>query len=141
MLNKAVTVDSLVANEFAVEINGQQVSGILQVTGLVSYQCDDSGNRLLPPFEIAKMVERDSNNTFNKWLRETLTARHTNDRPRREVTILAVDDGVVTRRWTAKNAWIKEVRYTPFDSASFELVAETYVISYDDIEESWPAGE
>ncbi len=139
MLNNASTLDSLVANEFALEINGQKISGILQISGLVTYQCDETGKRQLPPFEIAKMVERDGNNIFNSWLRETLAARHSAEHPRRDVTIVAVDDGVVTRRWTAKNAWIQAVRYSPFDSGSFELVAETVVIMYDDIEENWTA--
>jgi hypothetical protein len=139
MLNNAATVDSLIANEFALEINGQKISGILQISGLVTYQCDAAGTRQMPPFEVAKMVERDGNNVFNTWLRETLAARHAAERPRRDVTIAAVDDGIVTRRWTAKNAWIQAVRYSPFDSGSFELVAETIVVMYDDIEESWPA--
>jgi hypothetical protein len=49
------------------------------------------------------------------------------------------DDGVVTRRWNAKNAWIMKISYSDFDSGSFEMIEETFVIGYDDIEEEWPA--
>lgn len=139
MATDYVAVDSLIANEFALEINGERVHGVLAVSGLVTYKMGDDGRRVLPPFEIAKMVQRDANNVFNTWLRETMNARHNDGNPRRDVTVVAIDDGVVTRRWTAKNAWIQEVRYSDFDSASFEMVAETFTIAYDDIEEEWPA--
>ncbi|MEO1646033.1 MAG: phage tail protein, partial [Chloroflexota bacterium] len=85
-----------------------------------------------------KMVERDGANAFNSWLRETTSARDSDDKPRRDVTVVAVDDGVETRRWKAVNAWIVSVGYSDFDSASFEMVAETLVIAYEDIEESFP---
>jgi hypothetical protein len=134
-MTNLVTVDSLVANEFGLEINGQRVGGIFRIAHLVTFSLDDSGKRVKPPFEISKMVERDGNNVFNTWLRETLGG----SQPRREVTVLAIDDGVITRRWKVKNAWIKEVKYSAFDSASFEMVAETAVILYDDIEDSFPA--
>lgn len=137
--NTVIAVDSLIANEFALELNGEAVQGVLSVNKLVTYKVDADGNRVMPPFEVAKMVQRDGNLPFNKWLRETTDKRNTPERPRRDVTVVAVDDGVVTRRWTAKNAWIAEVRYSDFDSASFEIVAEVYVIMYDDIEEAWPA--
>lgn len=132
------TIDSLVSNEFALEINGTRVNGILQISHLVTFRLHEDGTRSLPPFEVSKIVERDSNTVFNRWLRETLDGRHEAARVRRDITVVAVDDGVVTRRWTARNAWIQEVRYSAFDSSSFEMVAETYVISYDDIEDSWP---
>jgi hypothetical protein len=137
MMNKVVQLDSLIANEFALEINGETATGIFRVSNFRSFATDDEGNRIKPPFEVAKMVQRDSNNNFNKWLRETTAAF--GEKPRRDVTIVAIDDGVVTRRWTAKSAWIKEVRYSAFDSGSFEMVEETFVIAYDDIEEAWPA--
>lgn len=133
-----VTVDSLVANEFGLEINGQRVNGIFRIANLVTFSLDESGKRVLPPFEISKMVERDGNNLFNTWLRETLAARGSNP-PQRDVTILAIDDGIITRRWSVKNARITQVRYSDFDSASFEMVAEIAVILYDDIEDSFPA--
>lgn len=140
-MSNTVQIDSLIANEFAFEINGEAVSGVFRVGNLVTYSTDNEGNRLKPSFEVSKMVERDGNNAFNSWLRETTDARNSDDNPRRDVTVVAVDDGVETRRWTAKNAWIKHVSYSDFDSSSFEMVAETFVIAYDDIEEAFPASE
>lgn len=138
-MNNTVQIDSLIANEFAFEIGGEAVNGVFRVSNLVTYATNEDGERIKPPFEVSKMVQRDGNNTFNQWLRETMTARNGDDKPRRDVTVVAVDDGVETRRWTAKNAWIAKVSYSDFDGGSFEMVAETYVIGYDDIEESWPA--
>jgi hypothetical protein len=132
------TIDSLVSNEFAFEINGTRVNGILQISQLVTLRLNADGTRSLPPFEVSKIVERDANSAFNLWLRETLEGRNAGTRARRDVTVVAVDDGIETRRWTARSAWIQEVRYSTFDSASFEMVAETYIIAYDDIEDSWP---
>ena len=137
--SQRVMLDSLVSNEFAFEINGERVNGVLHIGHLVTFRLQDDGKRLLPPFEVSKIVERDASSAFNAWLRETIEGRQALSRPRRDVTIVAVDDGVVTRRWTARNAWIQEVRYSAFDSTSFEMVAETYVIAYDDMEDSWPA--
>lgn len=137
--SQRVMLDSLVANEFAFEINGQRVNGVLSIGHLVTFRLQEDGTRMLPPFEVSKIVERDSSSVFNAWLRETIESRQSSSRPRRDVTVVAIDDGVVTRRWTARNAWIREVRYSAFDSTSFEMVAETYVIAYDDMEDSWPA--
>lgn len=137
--SQRVMLDSLVSNEFAFEINGVHVNGVLNINHLVTFRLQDDGTRLLPPFEVSKIVERDANSVFNTWLRETIENRQSTERPRRDVTVVAIDDGVVTRRWTARNAWIREVRYSAFDSTSFEMVAETYVIAYDDMEDSWPA--
>jgi len=140
-VNNAVQVDSLIANEFAFEIGGETVSGVFRIGNLTTYATDEEGNRIKPPFEVSKMVERDANNAFNSWLRETVAARDSDDKPTREVTVVAVDDGVETRRWTVKNAWIKSISYSDFDSSSFEMIAETFVIAYDDIEETFPASE
>lgn len=130
-------VDSLIANEFSFEINGDIVSGVFHIKHFVLYATDEQGNRIKPSFEVTKMVQRDSNRPFNQWHHETITARNSDEKPRRDVTITAIDDGVETRRWTAKNAWIQAIRYSDFDTGSFEMVAETYVIAYDDIEEVW----
>jgi hypothetical protein len=141
VVNSTVQVDSLIANEFAFEINGEAVSGVFRVGNLVTYATDADGNRIKPPFEVSKMVERDANKSFNKWLRETTNARNSGDKARRDITVVAVDDGVETRRWTAKGAWIQSISYSDFDSSSFEMIAETFVIGYDDIEETFPAAE
>lgn len=140
-MTNAIQIDSLIANEFAFEINGEAVSGVFRISNLSTYATDDNGQRIKPSFEVSKMVERDANNAFNKWLRETMDARDSADKPSRDVTVVAVDDGVETRRWAAKGAWIQSVSYSAFDSSSFEMIAETFVIGYDDIEESWPATE
>ncbi|RMG80127.1 MAG: hypothetical protein D6712_18575 [Chloroflexi bacterium] len=133
-------IDSLCANEFALEIDGERVSGIFRISGLQTFKLDEEGNRVRSPFIVSKMVQRDGNNAFNKWLRETVAA--TGDkRPTRSVAIVAIDDGVETRRWTAEGAWISEVHYSDFDSASFEMVEEVYTIHYDKLVESWPATE
>jgi hypothetical protein len=139
MASNLQTMDSLIANEFAFEIAGEKASGVFGVRNFVTYACDDEGNRVKPAFEVLKMVQRDPNNAFNTWLRETLDARESTDRPRRDVTIVAVDDGIETRRWSVKNAWIQKIHYTDFDSSSFEMVAEIFTIQYDDIEETFPA--
>lgn len=133
-------VDSLVANEFAVELNGEQVDGVFRVSNLQTYVSDVDGTRQMPPFEIAKMVQRDPNNPVNTWIRETMDSRNNGDRPRRDVTVVAIDDGVVIRRWTAKAAWLWSISYSDFNTASTEMVEEVLVIGYEDIEEEWTAG-
>ena len=138
-MNGTVQLDSLIANEFEFHIGDAKVEGVFSVSNLVSYATDDAGNRVLPAFSVSKMVQRDGNNPFNKWLRETLAVRNGGDKPRRDVMVVAVDDGVITRRWVAKNAWITKVAYSNFDSGSFEMIAETITIGYDDMEEEFPA--
>jgi len=133
-----VAVDSLVANEFEVELSGERLLGVFRIDGLVTFQLNDAGEKLMPPFQLVKMVQRDANNPFNKWLRET-TSTLGSDRPRRELAVVAVDDGIETRRWTVKGAWISEIRYSSFDSGSSEMVEEVVTIHFDSIEESWPA--
>jgi hypothetical protein len=134
-------VDSLVANEFAVEIEGERVSGIFRVSGLISFKLDvrttTSLKILHEPFKIVKMVQRDPNNPFNRWLRETVDAKDDILRPKRSLAIIAIDDGVETRRWTVREAWISEVGYSEFNTASSEMVEETLTIQYEVIEESW----
>ncbi|MFW5692144.1 MAG: phage tail protein [Chloroflexota bacterium] len=135
--SRIIAVDSLVANEFEVQIDGETLLGIFRVEGLSTFLLDDNGERVSVPFRLIKMVQRDGNNVFNSWLRETLKGGTA--RPRRTVAIVAIDDGVETRRWTVNNAWIASVSYSPFDSASSEMVEEIVTIAYDSIEESWPA--
>jgi phage tail-like protein len=137
------TIDSLCANEFAFEIEGERVTGIFRIEGLISFKLEvkstTSLKRVREPFKITKMVQRDANNTFNKWLRATVAAKEDIARPKRTLAIKAVDDGVETRCWTVKGAWISEVSYSHFNTASSEMVEETVTIQYDDLEESWPA--
>ena len=137
MPNNFVAVDSLVANEFEIQIDNQPMLGVFRVDGLVTFKLDEAGKRVHEPFRIIKMVQRDANNPFNSWLRAT-TAPNAN-KPRRTVSILAVDDGVETRRWVVKGAWISKVEYSAFDTASHDMVEEIITIYYDSIEESFPA--
>ena len=137
-MNQTIEIDSLIANEFTVTINGEPIRGIFRVANLVTLAFDDDGNRIYPPFEITKMVQRDGENTFNTWLRETIAMTDNQNLPTREVTVVAVDDGVVTRRWIARGARIVNVRYTEFDTGRSEMVEEIYTIAYDHIDEEWP---
>jgi hypothetical protein len=141
MASNIQSVDSLVANEFAVEIGGEVAGGIFGVRGLTLFQLDDNGNRIKPSFEITKMVERDADTAFNKWHQETVDNRNSDTRPTRSVAIVAIDDGVETRRWTAKDAYIASIRYSDYDTGSFEMIEETYIIMYSEIEESWTYSE
>ncbi len=135
-------VDSLIANEFVLHIDDEPVTGIFTISGLTSFKLEVKTTNQLKkveePFKITKMVQRDPNNVFNKWLRETMTAGTDIVRPTRTLTIVAVDNGVAIRRWTVKKAWVSAVSYSDFDSGSSELIQETVEIRYDDIEESWP---
>ena len=128
-----INVDSLIANEFAVEINGEPMTGVFSVYGLVSFILDNEGKRVYPSFNISKMVQRAPHNPFNTWLQETQKG----GQPTRAIAILAVDDGVPTRRWLAKGAYIKAVEYSRFDQSSFEMVAEIVQIAYESMEETF----
>ncbi|MCA9881805.1 MAG: phage tail protein [Anaerolineae bacterium] len=128
-----IGIDSLIANEFAVEINGEPMSGVFSVSGLVSFMLDSVGKRVYPSFSLSKMVQRNPKNPFNVWLQESQKG----DKPTRDIAILAIDDGVPTRRWLAKGAYIKAVEYSRFDEASFEMVAETVEIAYETMEETF----
>lgn len=138
-----VEVDSLVANEFTVEIDGEVMLGVFRVSGLITFKLDGADEShaqpVHPPFVLAKMVQRDGNNSFNKWLRETVSASPGADRPRRTIAVVAVDDGVETRRWTVDGAWISEVRYSEFDTGSSDMVEEIITIHYESLTETWPA--
>jgi phage tail-like protein len=142
-VGKIKAIDSLVANEFAVEVEGERVSGIFRVVGLISFKLDVKSTTALKilkdPFKIVKMVQRDGHNAFNRWIQETMAAQADIVRPTRTLSVLAIDDGVETRRWTVKGAWISEVAYSDFNTGSAELVEETLTIQYESIEESWPA--
>jgi hypothetical protein len=138
MVNSIRAVDSLVANEFVLELDGEPVTGVFSVTGLVSFKLDLHQPALVnEPFRISKMVQRDPHNRFNVWLRETISAGASGPRPRRTLTVLAVDNAVTIRRWIVKGAWIGEVRYSDFNTASGELVEEIVTVYYDALETEW----
>lgn len=130
-------VDSLSANEFHVEIDGQKVGGIFGVSGLHIRSVDLSAGRLVHlPLTITKMVQRDPALPFNRWVRETLanpTAKVT-----REVAVVAADEGRETRRWVYKGAWISDVAFSDFDTSQQTLVEERITIQHQGVEEVWP---
>ncbi len=137
--NGMIAIDSLVANEFAVELEGERLLGIFRVSGLSTFKLNDSGQLVYRPIQINKMVQRDGNNPFNKWLRETQASKNSDERPTRTLTIVAIDDEVEIRRWTLLGAYIIEVSYSAFDTASAEMVEEIVTIKYNSLEEVWSA--
>lgn len=140
MKSLAVHVDSLSANEFEVLLDGERLQGVFRVSGLLPFKLDvkPSLTKLVrEPFKLSKMVQRDPQLPFNRWLRDTVASRDDIVRPTRTLEIVAVDDGKETRRWTVKEAWISEISYSDFNTGSSDLVEETVIIHYDDIEESW----
>ncbi|MBC7811309.1 MAG: phage tail protein [Burkholderiales bacterium] len=144
-LGRPHLIDSLSANEFAVEIDGEAIKSVFRVSGLASFKLDvkstSSLKILRDPIKIVKMVQRDPTAVFNRWIRESIAKKADIARPTRTVSVIALDDGIETRRWNLKNAWISEISFTDFNSASAELIEETLVIQYEDIEENWPAAQ
>ena len=131
----AVHIDSLSANEFEVLLDGERVQGVFRISGLLPFKLEvkPSLTKLVrEPFKLAKIVQRDPSLPFNRWLRESIDAEDDIVRPTRTLEILAVDDGEEIRRWTIKGAWISEVSYSDFNSASSDLIEETVTIHYDD---------
>ncbi|NJL93227.1 MAG: phage tail protein [Anaerolineae bacterium] len=135
-------VDSLTANEFHVQINGQVATGIFAVTGLSSFKLklDENSKPVgfdYPPLVITKMVQQDPNLPFNQWVREAIQQRGA-VLPTREITIVAMDEGAETRRWVFRNAWISSVTFSDFDTAVEYLVEEKITIQHGGVEEQWP---
>jgi hypothetical protein len=136
-------VDSLMANEFEVEIEGESVNGVFKVSGFIPFKLEvkptNALKLLYDPFKISKMVQRDPNLPFNRWVQETINAGSDLVRPTRTLTLVAVDDGMPVRRWVVKDAWITEIAYSDFNSSAGELVEETLTIRYESVEASWGA--
>ncbi|MCZ7540580.1 MAG: phage tail protein [Anaerolineae bacterium] len=128
--------DSLSANEFRVEINGTVASGIFGVSGLHSRKVDlEGGKPVNQPVLITKMVQRDPDLPFNAWIRETLA--NPAAKIARQIAIVALDEGVETRRWVLKDAWISAVGYSDFDSGSDQLIEERVTVQHSGVEEVW----
>lgn len=134
-------VDSLSANEFSVEVGGERATGIFAVTGLSSYALRMEDGKPVgmdfPPIVVTKMVQQDVTNPFNKWTRETVAARGTR-LPTRDVAIVALDEGIETRRWVYRNCWISSIQFSDFDTALDFLVEEKITIQHGGVEEIWP---
>jgi hypothetical protein len=131
-------IDGQLAKEFALEIDGQRVSGILAIRGLVAFRLDvrttTAIRKLQEPFKITRMVQPDPQHPCNVWVRETFDAGEDIVRPARTLCLLALDKGVETQRWTVYDAWISEVGYSDFDSSSSDILEETLTIQYEDVE-------
>lgn len=134
-------VDSLSSNEFIVEINGSRVSGVFAVTGLSSYKLKMEDGKPVgmdfPAIVITKMVQQDSSLPFNQWTRETVAARGTR-LPTRDIAVVAMDEGVETRRWLYRNCWISSIEFSDFDTALDFLIEEKITIQHGGVEEIWP---
>ena len=133
-------IDSLRQNEFEVLLEGERLVGIFKITGLVTFRLDvkPAQTRLMQdPITLSKMVQRDPNLPFNTWLRETVKAADDIHRPTRTLAIVAMDDGLETRRWTLNEAWISQIKYSDFSPANVELVEETLTIHFESITETW----
>ncbi len=128
-------VDSLSANEFAVELEGEVVSGVFGVSGLCSLALGADGQRTRPPLMISKMVQRDPNLPANRWVRETLA--NPGGRVTRTLAVVALDEGEETRRWVYRDAWLSQISYSDFDSASEVLIEERWTLHYGSVEEIW----
>lgn len=135
-----IEVDSLSANEFAVELDGERIGGIFRVTGLTPFKLEVKPaltKQVHEPFRVSKMVQRSPNAPFNRWIRETIAAKDDIVRPLRTLVVLALDDGLESRRWVISGAWISEISYSEFDSGSSDLVEEKLTIHYESIDEQW----
>lgn len=124
------TIDSLIANEFTVELDDTAVDGVFRVSGLTLFKTAGENSLV-----VTKIVQRDPHMPFNKWLKDTLNA--VGKVPTRKLSVTAVDDGVAVRRWTFNDASIASVTYSDFDSASAELVEERVVVGYGSVSHSW----
>jgi hypothetical protein len=135
------SVDSLSSNEFVIEVNGERITGVFAVSGLSSYCLKMEDGRPVgmdfPPIMITKMVQQDPNLAFNRWTRETVAARGTK-LPTRDVSIIAMDEGVETRRWIYRNAWISKIAFSDFDTGLDFLIEEKITVQHGGVEEVWP---
>ncbi len=131
------SLDSLSANEFLVEINGEEATGIFGVSGLHIRHVDLSAGKLIPqPIIITKMVQQDPELPFNLWTRETLANPTT--KVTREIAVVAMDEGVESRRWVYKDAWISDIAFSDFDTSSDVLIEERLTLHHSGVEEIWP---
>jgi hypothetical protein len=130
-------IDSLSANEFQVEINGETATGIFGVSGLHIRSVDLTAGRLVnQPLTITKMVQQNPDLPFNRWTRETLA--NPTAKASREIAVVAMDEGVETRRWVYQDAWISDIAFSDFDKGSDALIEERLTIQHGGVEEIWP---
>jgi hypothetical protein len=132
-------IDSLSANEFKVEIDGEAANGIFGISGLCTRCVDLTAGRLIhQPLKITKMVQQDAQLPINRWTRETLA--NPTSKITREVAIVALDEGVETRRWVFREAWISDISFSDFDKGHETLIEERLTIQHSGVDEIWPGG-
>lgn len=124
------SVDSLSAHEFQVEVDGQVIKSVFSVRGLMAFNAAGG----LSQITVGKMVEADPETPFNAWARATQAG----EQATRDLSIVAMDEGVETRRWVYKGASIVQITYSAFDTASSELVEEALLIQASEVEVVWP---
>jgi len=124
------SLDSLVANEFIVEVDGTLVTGVFRVSGLTLFK-----TAVDTPLVITKMVQRSPSAPMNQWLNDTLSA--VGKVPTHVLTVTAVDDGTPIRQWTFNDSHIQAATYSDFDSSSVEMVEERISIHYGSVHHAW----
>lgn len=135
-------IDTLSANEFAVFLDGEAIQGVFTISGLAPFRLDVTPSlikAMRSPLRLSRMLQKDPTLPFNRWLRESAEAGDDVVRPLRTLDIVAMDEGVESRRWSVIGAWVSEIAYSDFDSGSGELIQEKLVIQYDRIDTIWPA--
>jgi len=134
-------IDSLSANEFRVEIEGEVIDGVFKVVGLATFKLEVKQSSALKalkdPIKIVKMVRRDPNDAVNRWMRESVATHTDIKRVTRTIDVVAVDDGEEIRRWQIKGAWISGISYSDFDTGSGVLIEETLTLQWESIETIW----
>jgi hypothetical protein len=134
-------MDSLSANEFAVYLDETPLRGVLRITDFKPFTLEVNPKTALravkEPFKLVRLVESDQASPINRWLTQSIESQTDFDRPKRDLTIIAVDEGVPTRQWVVTGAWISGVAYSSFDSGSREFVEETFTLQWDAIRFEW----
>ena len=135
--NTLIELDSLSANEFKVELDGQEVQGVFRVSGFKPFDFVNTGNS--HSVILTRMVQRDANNPFNKWVRESVSTLGMDVNPTRSLAIVFVDEEVEIRRYTLNGAYLVGLSYSDLDTSRTELVEEITTIQYASVEVKWTA--
>lgn len=121
--------NTLQANEFTVEIDGELIDSIVTCEAFTYLQGDAGGGR--SSISMRKRVEDSPTTAFNRWLIETLAAPAADSRPCRTVVVTALNDGTPIRRWTFAGSKIMSIVQGGFEVDSYEFADEQVTIGYD----------
>lgn len=135
--NTLIELDSLSANEFKVELDGQEIQGVFRVSGFKPFDFVNTGTS--SSLVLTRMVQRNANNPFNKWVRESISTLGMDVNPTRSLVIVFIDDEVEIRRYTLTGAYIASLSYSDLDTSKTELVEEITTIQYASVEVTWTA--